>query len=371
MRVLVAPDSFGDSMTATEAATAVTDGWLEVRPDDELEAVPLSDGGPGLLSALEATLPDAVMVAVDASGPDGEPLQASVLHAGATAYIESALACGLRLLRESGGSIRTATTYGVGQLLAAAAALDGVDTVVIGLGGSGTNDGGAGLWAGLGGEPVDALRQGGIALADLDRVTPPTTLGVTVVVATDVDNPLLGLHGATAVYGPQKGADRGDVLALDAALAHWADVVEAATGRAGLRDLPGAGAAGGLGFGLLALGAERRSGIDLVIELVGLRERLADVDLVVTGEGCYDSQSLRGKAVSGVARLASEAGVPCVVAAGSVEVGRREAAAAGVEETWSIADRFGSRGAAIEAGADGLRAVARDIAGAWSRGHST
>jgi glycerate 2-kinase len=223
------------------------------------------------------------------------------------------------------------------------------------------------LWAALGAEPADTLTGGGIALGRLTSVTVPALPGVPLVAATDVDNPLLGLHGASAVYGPQKGADDVAIMALDAALERWADLVEAATGRPDLRSAAGAGAAGGLGFGLLALGAERVSGIDLVLAAVELAAHLADADLVVTGEGKYDATSLRGKVVSGVAAVAQQAGVPCVVAAGQADIREREAATHGIDEVWSVADELGSVSAAIEAEIDGLRTLGAAIARTWSR----
>jgi glycerate kinase len=238
---------------------------------------------------------------------------------------------------------------------------------VVGLGGSGTNDGGAGMWAALGAEPAGILRAGGVGLKVLDHVTVPPALGVRLIAATDVDNPLLGMHGASAVYGPQKGADQAAVMSLDLGLERWADVAEAATGMAGCRDRPGAGAAGGLGFGLFALGADRVSGIELVMTAVGLREKVEGADLVVTGEGRFDATSLRGKVAAGVARVAQDAGVPCVVAAGQASVGVRDAAASGFDEVWSVADLLGSADAALAAGRDGIRELGRAVARSWSR----
>jgi glycerate 2-kinase len=366
MRVVVAPDSFGGTMGAGDVATAFSSGWHDVAPDDDVILAPLSDGGPGLVSVLSFVL-TSDLIRVDAVGPTGAAGGADILRVGSTGYVESALACGLDELRRHGGDVRTATTYGVGQLIAAAAAIGGVGTVVIGLGGSGTNDGGAGMWAALGAEPAQILQGGGIGLKALDHVTVPKLPDVRLVAATDVDNPLLGLHGASAVYGPQKGADQAAVMALDIALERWADVAEAAAGRSGIRNLPGAGAAGGLGFGLLALGADTVSGIELVMTAVGLREKVEDADLVVTGEGHYDATSLRGKVPSGVARVAQEAGVPCVVVAGQTSVGARVAAANGVDEVWSVAATLGSVEAALAAGAAGVREVGRAVARSWSR----
>jgi glycerate kinase len=366
MRIVLAPDSFGGMLAADEVAQALAAGWHETAPADQLVLAPLSDGGPGLLRALSASLAGE-LYDVDVVGPTGRGELAQVFRSGSTGYVESALACGLDLLRAEGGDVRTATTYGVGQLIVAAAAPAEVDTVVVGLGGSGTNDGGAGMWATLGAEPAEVLRGGGIALKALERVSVPGSLGVRLVAATDVDSPLLGLHGASAVYGPQKGADHAAVMALDIALERWAQVAEAASGLPGVRHAGGAGAAGGLGFGLLALGAERVSGIELVMNAIGLREKVDGADLVVTGEGRFDATSLRGKVASGVARIAQDAGVPCVVAAGQASVGARDAAASGIDEVWSVAQLLGSVDAAMAAGADGVRELGRQVAHSWSR----
>jgi glycerate kinase len=365
MRVVVAMDSFG-ATSADAVSECLSGGWSEIASSDDLELVPLSDGGPGFVQVLAFMLPQGPDLYVDAEGPTGEPHGGYVVVAGPTAYVECAYGCGLDQLQRRGGDVRTATTYGVGEFIAAAAAFDGVETVVVGLGGSGTNDGGGGMWAALGAEPADVLRGGGVALRDLQAVTVPD-LGVKLIAATDVDNRLLGLYGASAVYGPQKGADEAAVIKLDAALEHWADVVEAAVDRPGLRNAAGAGAAGGLGFGLMALGATRASGIDIVMDVVDLKAKVEAADLVITGEGKFDHTSLRGKVVSGVARVAQGAGVPCVVAAGQAEVGTREAAANGIDDVFSIAELLGSPEAALAAGQAGIRELGRAVARAWSR----
>src|SRR4051812_22223121 len=367
MRVVVAVDSFGGSMTAPEAAQAVADGWCRVAPDDVLDLAPVSDGGPGFVDVL-ATALDATRLSCSVTGPHGRECPASVLMHSGTAYVESAQAIGLHLLADSERDPHRTTSYGAGELVAAALAA-GARRVIIGLGGSGTNDGGAGAWAALGGAADVDLSAGGAALAGVGDLRVPS-VDAELVAATDVDNPLLGLNGASAVFGPQKGADRAAVLDLDDALRRWADVVEGATGRPGLRDEPGAGSAGGLGFGLLALGGTRAPGFALVAEAIGLPRRIATADLVLAGEGAFDSTSLRGKAVAGVAGLAQAAGVPCVVLAGRVEVGRRDAAAAGVEEAYAVSDEAGSPAAALAAGAGGLAATAARAARAWSRGRA-
>ncbi|HVM26370.1 MAG TPA: glycerate kinase [Mycobacteriales bacterium] len=371
MRVLVALDGFGGTMSAVEAAEAVRTGWSSTAPADDLALVPLSDGGPGFVDVLATARPAATVHTVVVEDPLGRPVPAAFLLDGRTAWIESAAACGLHLLSRAERDPRATTTYGVGQLLTAA--LDaGADRVVVGLGGSATNDGGAGLLCALGLQRRDAdgapVPPGGAALAAVTELAgepDPRLSRVDLVAATDVDAPLLGLFGASAVFGPQKGASRDDVLALDAALARWADVLEPHLGVA-VRDLPGAGAAGGLGAALLALGARREPGLGLVAAEVGLADAVAAADLVVTGEGTFDATSLTGKAVSGVAALAAEHAVPCVVVAGQVQVGRREAAAAGIEAAYAVADVVGLD-AALARPAEELAALAARVAREWSR----
>jgi len=363
MRVLVAPDSFGGTLTAPEAADAIAAGWRQAVPAAHLDLVPLSDGGPGFVDVLATSL-DGQRRVVDTRGPLGDPVAASLLVVDDTGYVESAQVAGLHLLGTERLDPRRASTYGVGELIAAA--IPGIHRVVVGLGGTATNDGGAGMWAALGAQPADRLAAGGAGLAELTEVLPPHPLPLTLVAATDVDNPLLGPNGASAVYGPQKGADRAAVLDLDDALRRWADLVETRTAQPGLRERAGAGAAGGLGFGLIALGAAVVSGFGVVADAVGLADRVAGADLVVTGEGSLDGQSLRGKVVVRVARAAQEAGIPCVVIAGRSDVGNREAAAAGIDDIQSVAGLLGSREAALAAGADGVRQAAATLARRWA-----
>ena len=365
MRVLVAPDSFGGTLTAVEAAAAIAAGFEDVNADVHVQRAPLSDGGPGFIDVL-ATAIAGERRTVDVRGPLGDAVAAHVLVAGGTAYVEAAQAAGLHLVDTERRDPRRASSYGVGELISSV--LVGAQRVVVGLGGTATNDGGAGLWAALGAQPEGLLAAGGGGLADLTEVLPPHPPGVSLIAATDVDNPLLGPNGASAVYGPQKGADRETVLDLDDALRRWADVVEACVAQPGLRDRPGAGAAGGLGFGLMALGAVVTSGFQLVADAVDLRAHVEAADLVVTGEGRLDAQSLRGKVVVGIARLAQEAGVPCVAVAGQAEVGRRDAAAAGIDDIEAVADLLGTAEAALEAGAAGVQRAAAALARRWVKG---
>lgn len=372
MRVLVCPDKFAGTISAVAAADAFAAGWLRVRPADDLVLRPLSDGGPGFAGVLAAALPDSRVLTVPTTDPLGRPVEGHVVLDGTTAYVESAEACGLHLLPGGERDPKHTTTFGLGTLLLAAVE-SGATTVVVGLGGSGTNDGGAGLLAALGAAPLDAsgyaLPYGGAALTACASLGgTPRLRDATVIAATDVDSPLLGLRGASAVYGPQKGATREDVFLLDAALTRFGAVLQALpTAPPGLADLPGAGAAGGLGAALLALGGRVVSGIGLVRELTRLDAEIEEVSLVVTGEGAFDEQSLRGKVVAGVANAARDLGVPCVVVAGRVDAGRREAASIGVTEAHSLVEHFGSAADAVARPADGLRELGERLAVQWSR----
>jgi len=371
VRVLIAPDGFGGTLSPAGAGAAMAAGWRSAAPQDEVDVVPLSDGGPGLIEVLAAALPRSQRVAATVEDPLARPVQAEILLDGTTAYVESAQACGLHLLSDDERDPGRTTTYGVGQLVLAA--LDaGALRVVVGLGGSATNDGGAGLLAAMGVARLSGdggrAAPGGLALRQVERLEgrpDPRLADVELVVATDVDAPLLGLFGASAVYGPQKGASPQDVQLLDAALAHWADLLEAHLGVA-VRDVPGAGAAGGLGAALLAVGAVAESGIAMVQRLVRLEARVRKAQLVVTGEGRFDHSSLTGKVVSGVAAAAGAEGLPCLVLAGQVTVGRREAAAAGIDATYSLEDAVGLDAALADPEQE-LAALAARVAREWSR----
>ena len=303
------------------------DGWLVGAPGDDVVLAPLSDGGPGFVDVLASAL-GGERVTLPVEDPLARTVQATYLRVGGTAYIESAQACGLHLLSVEERDPLHATTYGVGQLISHAVDA-GATRVVVGLGGSATNDGGAGMLAALGVRRVDKAGErvapGGLPLLDVDHLVVdlhPRLAEVELVAASDVVNPLLGFKGASAVYGPQKGASADETQRLDWALTHWADVLQRdLTGGVDVRALEGAGAAGGMGAALLSLGATRVSGIGLVRDALGLAELVASVALVVTGEGTYDWQSRDGKVISGVTALAIENGLPCVLIAGQVVVG--------------------------------------------------
>ena len=371
MRILLAPDGFGGTLGPAAAAQAMAQGWGSVAPTDDLDLAPLSDGGPGFLEVLAAALPSATRVDSVVEDPLARPVSACWLKDGDTAYVEAAQACGLHLLAPQERDVRRATTYGVGQLILAGIEA-GHRRIVVGLGGSASNDGGAGALAALGlarwGAQGLRLAPGGAALRALVQITgrPDPRLAQTdLVVATDVGSPLLGLRGASAVFGPQKGASREDVATLDLALERWADALESHL-HVRVRDSPGAGAAGGLGAALLAVGGVRRSGIELVRDLVGLSDRAGAADLIVTGEGTLDATSLSGKVLTGVVAAAAENAVPCVVIAGEVRAGRRELAAAGIDSAWSLVEQVGREQALGEA-AGALATVAARVARQWSR----
>ena len=388
VRILIAPDCFTGTLTAGQAAEAIAEGWRRSAPDDDLTLLPLSDGGPGFLDVLSSAL-GGTTVAVMVVDPLGRPVPAALLlvdiDGRRTAYIESAQACGLHLLAEGERNPMVTSTYGVGQLLEAALA-EGASRVVVGLGGSGTNDGGAGLLAALGAGDPGALAVGGARLRDLgdDALHGLTRVrkrlhAVELVLATDVDSPLLGLAGASAVFAPQKGATPEMAQELESALARLFEVVRK-VGPAG-RDLlsgqemrpdrePGAGAAGGLGYGLLLLGGHRVSGVQAVLEAVGFEALVRASDLVVTGEGTFDWQSLRGKVVAGVAEMALGQAKPTVVIAGQVLVGRRETMALGISGTYAVAENPGEVAAALADPVGTLSARTTRVATTWSPRHT-
>lgn len=322
MKVVVAPNAFKGTLTAPEAAAAIAEGVREVWPDAEIVEVPVADGGDGTVEALVSAHHGEYRSA-EVEGPLGDPVVAryGLIDSGATAVVELATASGLALIPPERRNPRLAATFGFGQLIAAAIN-SGATSIIAGIGGSATNDGGAGMAQALGFQLLDAegheLPRGGAALARLARIAggaPASTPRV--MVASDVDNPLVGPRGASAVYGPQKGADPETVRELDAALAHFAEVIKRDLGK-DVAGIPGAGAAGGTGAGLVAfLDAELTPGAPLIVEASGFDRHLSGADLVITGEGRVDEQTAYGKAPGEVARRAHAAGVPVLLLAGS------------------------------------------------------
>ena len=417
MRVLVAPDKFKGSLTAREVAARVAAGIGAEAPGVEVEQVPVADGGDGTLDAAVAA--GYTRVEVRAQGPTGEPVTTAFAARDDVAVVEMADVSGLALLMPDRLDALGASSYGTGEVVRAA--LDhGCREIVLGIGGSASTDGGAGMLQALGAQLLDAdgqeLRPGGAALAELDRLDlsglHPALADTRVVVASDVDNPLLGPNGAAAVYGPQKGASPSDVEALDAALARWADVVEAAVAGGGApavaaggataagaaaagavvagaaaagsaaagaaaagvaaaaspapRDRPGAGAAGGVGFAAMAvLGAELKSGNGLVLDLVGFADHLAGAGLVVTGEGSLDAQTLSGKTPAGVAAAAVEAGIPVVTVSGRVALTADQLAGAGIRRAYALTDIESDTDRCFAEAGPLLQELARTLARDW------
>ena len=405
MRVLVAPDSFGGTLSAPQAARAVVEGWRSAAPGDDVRACPLTDGGPGFVETLRATLGGELLSATVRS-PLGAPVPAAVLvvtdDAGArTAYVESTQATGLSLVPAATRDPTRTSSAGVGDLLEVALGA-GARRVVVGVGEGATHDAGAGMLAALGvgaraartpdsGDPGGPLARGGGALATvtaadldgLDRVR-ARFADVDLVAACDVDLPLLGLHGTSAAAAQPRGATPEQAQELERALGHLAHTAVGALGPGAVRrDLlagarptapvarltgtPGAGAGGGLGFGLALLGARVLPGAALVADVLGLAARLADVDLVVTGEGRFDWRSLHDRVCAVVADRALAAGIPTVVVAGTVQAGRRELAAAGIAAAYPVHDA--PPGGPVPAAGDpraALAARAARVARTWS-----
>ena len=344
MKVVVAPDKFKGSLTAPEAALALASGVLRARPDAIVEQVPMADGGEGTVEALVVAT-GGKFLEIEAAGPLGDRVQARYgrLGDGATAVIEMATASGLLLVPEGKRDPTRTTTRGTGELVRAAIEA-GARRLVIGIGGSATNDGGAGLAQALGYRLLDAdgqdLPPGGGPLERLDRIDASGREGrldgVEVAVACDVDNPLCGPRGASAVFGPQKGATPGQVEALDRGLANLARVIKRDLG-IDVADLPGAGAAGGLGAGLVAFAGGRLTrGVETVIEAVGLAGRLEGSDLCLVAEGTIDGSSAGGKTAVGVARLARSLGCPTLAIVGAIGDGAENVLSEGIAAYFSL-----------------------------------
>ncbi|MAY69999.1 MAG: glycerate kinase [Halomonas sp.] len=346
MNLLICPDSYKDALAASDAARAIAEGARRADPDITIDECPMADGGEGSLDALLGAT-GAEKRSVRVQDALGRPAEAAWgWHPGSrTGYIELAEASGLQALSPSERTALDSTTHGVGELILAA--LDaGAERLLITLGGSATNDGGAGMLLALGARLLDADDQPiaptgagleGLARVDLSGLD-SRLADVRVEAAVDVDNPLLGERGASAVFGPQKGASEADVARLDAALAHWADKAAESLGE-DLRDAPGTGAAGGMGFAVAAfLGGELRPGIEMIMEQAGMDERLTRADLVITGEGQLDGQSLSGKTPIGISRAARAKGVPVIVLAGRMAPGWQAALDEGVSAAFALAD---------------------------------
>lgn len=343
-RVLIATDKFKGSLSAAEVAGHLARGLGDAAPGLRVAALPVADGGDGTVEA--AVTAGFERRELSVTGPVGRPVVAGYALREGTAVVEMAEASGLRRLPGGRVAPLTATTRGTGELIAAA--LDaGAGRVVLGLGGSATTDGGAGMLTALGARLTNAAGQpigtGGAALAELTAVDltglDPRLARTATQLASDVDNPLTGADGAAAVYGPQKGATGADIAVLDAALAHYARMMARTVGpsAAECARAPGAGAAGGVGYGaLVGLAADFRPGIDVMLEVLGFESALARADLVITGEGSLDDQTLRGKAPAGVATAARAAGVPVIAVCGRLALEPAELRAVGIERAYPL-----------------------------------
>ncbi len=370
MRIIIAPDKFKGSLDSREVAEAIARGWGEGWPDAELITCPLADGGEGTLDVL-VQASSGRTVECKVTGPLGEPRRAplGILGDGNTAVVEMAAASGLVLVPPENRDPRYTTTAGTGDLIRAA--LDaGARRIIVGIGGSATNDGGTGMASALGVRFLDDynenLSPGAIYLNNVEAMDmkglDPRVLKTEIIVASDVTNPLLGDRGASRVYAPQKGASEYDVELLERGLTRLAEVVSA-TIIPGLEDKPGAGAAGGLGFGLMAfLGAEVRPGIEVVTEAVGFERMLEGCGLVVTGEGRLDAQTAYGKTVTGVARVARRHGIPVLALGGEIAEGAEALRELGVNAMLGIASGPLSREESMASAASLLERTSRELA---------
>jgi glycerate kinase len=346
MRIIVAPNSFKGSLSASQAAVAIARGVREARPDAEIVEIPVADGGEGTVEALVSAR-HGTFRSVEVEGPLGDPVQATygLIDDGRTGVVELASASGLTLIPAEKRDPRKTSTYGFGELLEAVRK-QGIESIIAGIGGSATNDGGAGLAQALGYRLLAAggreLSRGGAALAQLARIDAtgfdPAWRSVSLMVACDVTNPLTGPQGASYIYGPQKGADEKMVRELDQALAHLAEIIERDLGKQ-VADVPGAGAAGGAGAGLIAfLDARLVPGAPLVVDASGFEKVLPGARLVITGEGRVDGQTAFGKAPGEVAKRAHRAGIPTLLLAGSRGPGWESLISMGVNSVVTLAE---------------------------------
>ncbi|AEF44221.1 glycerate kinase [Serratia sp. AS12] len=377
-KVVIAPDSFKESLSAMAVAEAIERGFRQIYPQVQYVKLPMADGGEGTVDSMVAATGGEI-VRVEVTGPLGQPVSAfyGLLGEGETAVIEMAAASGLHLAPKGQRDPRITTSYGTGELILAALER-GVKAIILGIGGSATNDGGAGMMQALGARLLDDQQQplppGGAALTRLAQIdlsaVDPRLQQVSVTAACDVDNPLCGPQGASAVFGPQKGATSEMVTQLDAALSHFGSLLQQATGREVL-NAPGAGAAGGMGAALLGmLNARLRPGIEIVIETLRLEEALRDADLVITGEGRLDSQSIHGKTPIGVARVAKRHGLPVIGIAGSLSKDYQVVHQHGIDAAFSVLDRVVTLEEALTDAADNLEVTARNVAALWKLAQS-
>ena len=369
--IVIACDKFKGSLTAAQVVEAIREGIASAAPGREVRAVLVADGGDGTLAAAESVGFRHVRVTV--AGPTGSPNVSGYAVRAGTAVVELADACGIVHLPGGVKAPLTATSRGLGQVLAAALDDPSVTSVVMGIGGSASNDGGAGMLAALGARLLDAggreLPDGGGSLVDLTALDlsglHPRLREVSLTVACDVNNPLLGESGAVAIFGPQKGAGEAERVVLEAGLARFASLVTAAIGRDDT-GLPGAGAAGGVGYAAQAvLGAAMRPGVELVLELMGFEALCEGASLVVTGEGSLDRQTLLGKTPAGVARAAQAHGIPVVAVCGRSLLSAEDVAASGIAQVYALTDLEPDPAVCMSDAARLLRTLSAQVATDW------
>ncbi|MGF1876041.1 glycerate kinase [Photobacterium frigidiphilum] len=370
MKIVIAPDSYKESLTAMEVATAIEAGFRQVMPNAEYHKLPMADGGEGTVQSLvDAT--DGTIIEHTVTGPLGEKVKGfyGLMGDGKTAIIEMAAASGLHLVSAEKRNPLLTTSFGTGELIKAV--LDqGVEHIIVGIGGSATNDGGLGMAQALGIKMLNAqgneLGYGGGELAQLARIDmsgiDPRLAKVKLEVACDVDNPLCGLKGASHIFGPQKGATPAIVEQLDTNLAHYAEIINVQLGQ-DVKDIPGAGAAGGLGAALLGLfNASLRPGIDIVMDAVNFTDIVSDADLVITGEGRIDSQTIHGKTPIGVARAAKKFHIPVIGIAGCLSNDCDVVYEHGIDAVFSVVPRAMALADAFEEAAFNVQMTARNVA---------
>ncbi|WP_312228781.1 glycerate 2-kinase [Pseudescherichia sp.] len=370
MKIVIAPDSYKESLSATEVAQAIEKGFREIFPDAQYVSVPVADGGEGTVEAMIAATQGAEHTA-SVTGPLGERVDArwGMSGDGNTAFIEMAAASGLALVPPEQRNPLITTSRGTGELILHALE-HGARNIIIGIGGSATNDGGAGMVQALGAKLCDAngteIGHGGGSLMSLNTIDisglDPRLAACTIRVACDVTNPLTGDQGASRIFGPQKGATEAQIVELDNNLNHYADVIKKSL-RVDVKNVPGAGAAGGMGAALMAfLGAELRSGIEIVTQALNLEEHIHDCTLVVTGEGRIDSQSIHGKVPVGVANVAKKYHKPVIGIAGSLTRDVGVVHQYGIDAVFSVLTSIGTLEEAFRGAFDNIYRASRNIA---------
>jgi glycerate kinase len=376
MKIVIAPDSFKESLSAMQVAEAIEQGFSEIFPQAEYIKLPMADGGEGTVESMVAAT-GGERVHVNVTGPLGQPVNGFFgwMGDGETAVIEMAAASGLHLVAPEQRNPLITTSFGTGELILAALN-HGARKIILGIGGSATNDGGAGMMQALGAHFHDIdgkeLHVGGAALAQLasvDLSQLDARLAQTdILVACDVDNPLCGAKGASAVFGPQKGATPERVKQLDAALQHYGEKIELATGKSVL-NVAGAGAAGGMGAALFGLlNARLQPGIEIVTEALKLADAVQGADLVITGEGRIDSQTVHGKTPVGVARVAKRYDIPVIAIAGGMTPDYSVVHQHGLDAVFSVLNRIQTLPEALEGARENVRVTARNVAAVWKMG---